>query len=59
MGIAINPDTPIDVAARGCGAGVDLVLCMSVHPGYSGQAFIPGSLERVRGLRELLGAGQS
>ncbi|MCL4291189.1 MAG: ribulose-phosphate 3-epimerase [Thermoleophilia bacterium] len=57
VGIAINPDTPIDVAAAAAG-GVDLVLCMSVHPGYSGQAFVPGSLERVRGLRELLGAGQ-
>ena len=30
------------------------MLCMSVRPGYSGQAFIPESLERVRELRELL-----
>jgi ribulose-phosphate 3-epimerase len=31
------------------------VTCMSVHPGYSGQAFIPESLDRVRTLRGLLG----
>ena len=35
-------------------AAVDLALCMSVHPGYSGQAFIPESLERVAKLRSLL-----
>jgi ribulose-phosphate 3-epimerase len=35
-------------------AGVDVVLCMSIHPGYSGQAFMPESLERVRSLRSLL-----
>ncbi len=54
VGIAINPDTPIEAAADAA-RDVDLVLCMSVHPGYSGQAFIPESLERVRGLRGLLG----
>ena len=54
VGIAINPDTPIEAAADAA-RDVDLVLCMSVHPRYSGQAFIPESLERVRGLRGLLG----
>lgn len=54
VGIAINPDTPIEVAAAAA-SDVDLVLCMSVHPGYSGQAFLPESLERIRGLRDLLG----
>jgi ribulose-phosphate 3-epimerase len=44
-----------DEAARAAReAEVDLVLCMSVHPGYSGQAFIPESLERVAELRALL-----
>ena len=37
-------------------ADVDLVLCMGVHPGYSGQAYIPETTERVRRLRELLPA---
>ena len=55
VGLAFNPDTPVDDAARAARAAeVDLVLCMSVHPGYSGQAFIPESLERVRELRSLV-----
>jgi ribulose-phosphate 3-epimerase len=54
-GMALNPETSVDEAARAAReAEVDLVLCMSVHPGYSGQAFIPESLERVAQLRSLL-----
>jgi len=54
-GLAFNPDTEVDpVAAAAVEAGVDLVLCMSVHPGYSGQAFIPESTERILRLRALL-----
>ena len=37
--------------------GVDLVLCMSIHPGYSGQAFMPDAFERIARLRSLLPAG--
>ena len=55
VGMAFNPETPVDDAARAAReAEVDVVLCMSVHPGYSGQAFIPESVERVRELRSLL-----
>jgi ribulose-phosphate 3-epimerase len=55
VGMALNPETGVEeAAAAALEAGVDLVLCMSVHPGYSGQAFIPESLERVRTLRSLL-----
>jgi ribulose-phosphate 3-epimerase len=55
VGMALNPETGVDEAARAAReAEVDLVLCMSVHPGYSGQAFIPESLERVAQLRSLL-----
>ena len=36
--------------------GVDLVLCMSIHPGYSGQAFMPDALDRIAQLRSLLPA---
>jgi ribulose-phosphate 3-epimerase len=55
MGMALNPETGVEeAAAAALEASVDLVLCMSVHPGYSGEAFIPESLERVRLLRELL-----
>ena len=55
VGLVVNPETSVDrAAAAAIEAEVDLVLCMSVHPGYSGQAFIPESVERVRRLRELL-----
>jgi ribulose-phosphate 3-epimerase len=55
VGLALNPETAVEDAVRAaCEAEVDLVLCMSVHPGYSGQAFIDGSVERVQRLRELL-----
>jgi ribulose-phosphate 3-epimerase len=55
IGLAFNPESSVDEAASAAiEAGVDLVLCMSVHPGYSGQEFIAGSTERVRRLRELL-----
>jgi pentose-5-phosphate-3-epimerase len=48
-GSAFNPETNVDEAAHAARqAEVDLALCMSVHPGYSGQAFIPESLERSR-----------
>jgi ribulose-phosphate 3-epimerase len=55
VGLAFNPETPVEAAAAAA-EGADLALCMSVHPGYSGQAFIPESLERVRRLRELVPA---
>ena len=52
-GLAFNPDTHVgDVAAAA--DGFDVVNCMSVYPGYSGQAFIPESLDRVRALRGVL-----
>jgi len=52
-GVAFNPETaPEDVAAVASDA--DLVLCMSIHPGYSGQPFQEAAFERVARLRELL-----
>jgi len=53
VGLAFNPETAVD-AALAAADGVDLVLCMSIHPGYSGQAFLPESLDRIRALRERL-----
>lgn len=56
VGIAFNPETaPAEVAAAAGGA--DLVLCMSIHPGYSGQPFMPETYERIRELRRLLPEG--
>ena len=55
IGLAFNPETsPEDAAATATEAGFDLVLCMSIHPGYSGQQFMPEAVERVRRVRELL-----
>jgi ribulose-phosphate 3-epimerase len=53
VGIAFNPETDVDEAV-GAAEGADLVLCMSIHPGYSGQAFMPDALERLAALRERL-----
>lgn len=55
VGMALNPETGVEeAAAKALEAQVDLVLCMGVHPGYSGQEFIPETTERVRQLRSLL-----
>jgi ribulose-phosphate 3-epimerase len=51
-GVACKPGTPVERLAAAA-AGADLALCMSIQPGYSGQAFMPealGRLERLRGL---------
>jgi ribulose-phosphate 3-epimerase len=53
VGIAFNPETAVEKAVAAAD-GVDLVLCMCIHPGYSGQDFMPESLERIAALREAL-----
>ena len=57
VGVAFNPETEPDDVVAVAGELVDLVLCMSIHPGYSGQPFMPESIPRVRRLRELLPDG--
>jgi ribulose-phosphate 3-epimerase len=57
VGVAFNPETEPDDVAAAAGGLADLVLCMSIHPGYSGQPFMPEALPRVRRLRELLPDG--
>ena len=53
VGVAFNPESePEDVAA--VSADADLVLCMSIHPGYSGQQFMPDAVDRIRRLRAAL-----
>jgi ribulose-phosphate 3-epimerase len=54
-GVAINPATPVEVLAE-AGHYADLVLIMSVDPGFGGQSFIPRSLDRLRAARALLPA---
>ena len=57
VGLAFNPETRVAKAATAAiAAGVDLVLCMSVNPGDSGQKFMPDAIGRIRELRELLPA---
>jgi ribulose-phosphate 3-epimerase len=52
-GVAINPGTPVG-ALRDIAADVDLVLVMSVNPGFGGQTFIPRSESKIREVRALL-----
>ncbi|MGB3544823.1 ribulose-phosphate 3-epimerase [Rubrivirga sp.] len=52
-GVALNPATPL-VALEDIAADLDLVLIMSVNPGFGGQAFIESSVDKVRRCRTLL-----
>ena len=51
-GVSINPATPVSTLECIL-PDVDLVLIMSVNPGFGGQKFIPGALEKVRKLAEI------
>ena len=53
VGVAFSPETAVEDAVAAA-AGADLVLCMSIHPGYSGQAFMPDAFDRIARLRALL-----
>jgi ribulose-phosphate 3-epimerase len=55
-GVAINPATSVDALAE-VAAQVDLVLCMTVNPGWGGQSFIDSSTQKVVRLRRLVGDG--
>jgi ribulose-phosphate 3-epimerase len=50
VGVAFNPGTSVDDAVA-ASLGADLVLCLSIHPGYSGQEFMRDALDRIRRLR--------
>lgn len=54
-GVSINPATPVcllkDILPE-----LDVVLIMSVNPGFGGQKFIPGTIQKVKELRELIAA---
>ena len=53
-GLALNPGTPAEAAAALAGE-VDLVLCMTVNPGWGGQTFLPASIAKLERLRALIG----
>ena len=52
-GVTLNPSTPVSVLEDIIGE-VDMVLLMSVNPGFGGQKFIENSIQKVRRLRELI-----
>ena len=54
-GLAISPDTPLSDAA---GLLPELLLIMSVYPGFGGQKFIPTALDKLREARKLIDAGR-
>jgi ribulose-phosphate 3-epimerase len=56
VGVAFNPETEPEPVARVAG-DADLVLCMSIHPGYSGQKFDWEALGRIQRLRAALPEG--
>ncbi len=53
--VSLNPSTPLYLLEEIL-PDLDMVLLMSVNPGFGGQAFIPSSLEKVRKLRQMLDA---
>jgi ribulose-phosphate 3-epimerase len=57
-GVALNPATPL-AQIENILSDIDLVLVMSVNPGFGGQKFIPGSLAKIRQLKEMLTASKS
>lgn len=52
-GVALNPGTPV-TAVEPLLAEVDLILVMSVNPGFAGQAFLPLALDKLRALRAMV-----
>jgi ribulose-phosphate 3-epimerase len=50
VGVAFKPETTVEDAAKAA-IRADLALCMSIHPGYSGQEFMPDAIDRLKELR--------
>ncbi|MCW0183212.1 ribulose-phosphate 3-epimerase [Zavarzinia sp.] len=58
-GVVLNPATPISAVETVIDM-VDLILVMSVNPGFGGQSFINSQLDKIRGLRQLIdGTGRT
>ena len=53
VGIAINPDTPLTVL-EGVIQDIDLILLMSVYPGFGGQIFIESTIEKIHAAKKLI-----
>jgi ribulose-phosphate 3-epimerase len=53
VGLTLNPETPLDTVLPYLDE-IDLLLVMSVHPGFGGQAFIPSTLDKLRAARRVV-----
>ena len=53
VGMVVNPETPVEALEPFLGE-IDLALCMTVHPGFGGQSFLPESPDRIARLRALI-----
>ncbi len=53
VGISISPDTPVTVLEPWV-EKVDMILLMSVHPGFGGQKFIPETMDKIRAVRRMI-----
>jgi ribulose-phosphate 3-epimerase len=51
-GVALNPGTPADAIAE---IEADMILCMTVNPGWGGQAFLESSIDKLKRIRALVG----
>jgi ribulose-phosphate 3-epimerase len=56
VGLTLNPETPVDTVMPYL-EEIDLLLVMSVHPGFGGQSFIPEVLDKVRAARRVIDDG--
>ena len=54
-GVSLNPATPANAIEHVLDK-IDLVLVMTVNPGFGGQSFIPAQLEKIRAIRKMIGA---
>lgn len=52
-GVALNPHTPVE-SLKDVLADIDMVLIMSVNPGFGGQSFIPHTLNKIKQLRAMI-----
>lgn len=54
VGVTLNPATPLSVLENVI-ADIDLILIMSVNPGFGGQKFIPAMLDKIRAAKDMIG----
>lgn len=53
VGVSLNPSTPVEVIPQYLLSEIDLILIMSVNPGFGGQSFIEGTVDKIKKLNDL------